>query len=138
MISLFFYGPLSAIYTCLVGCSIIFLRGNLQGGTLKLLAELSTLIGFILVRRHIISGTATALISRTGLMTVANYYLLQIFYRMPEPVVVGLLPYIGLFNVTQALINIVPSYLIFTRISRPKKRTFTSTSHATSPNLLAE
>ncbi len=127
MISLFFFGPLSAVYTCLVGCSIIFLRGNLPGGTLKLLAELSTLIGFILVRRRIIAGTATALTSRTAIMTVANYYLLQMFYRIPEPVVVGLLPYIGLFNVTQALINIIPSYLIFNRIGRSRKPAAEST-----------
>ena len=44
--------------------------------------------------------------------------LLQLFYGMSEPLVVSLLAPIALFNATQALINIIPAYLIYLRISR--------------------
>jgi riboflavin transporter FmnP len=38
MISLLFTGPTGAVYKCLVGCSFIFLRGNIYGGTFKIIA----------------------------------------------------------------------------------------------------
>jgi len=121
MISLFSYGPLCSVYTCLIGCSIIFLRGNLPGGTLKLIAELATLLGFALLRKGVVLNSTVAIMSRAGVMTIANYYLLQLFYKMPQPVVVGLLAPIALFNITQALVNIVPSYLIYLRIGKIEK-----------------
>jgi hypothetical protein len=40
---------------------------------------------------------------------------------MPESVIAGLLVPIALFNVIQALINIIPAYLIYLRISKSKK-----------------
>jgi hypothetical protein len=40
---------------------------------------------------------------------------------MPEPVVVGLLVPIALFNVTQALVNIIPAYLIYLKIGKVEK-----------------
>jgi len=120
MISLLFYGPLCSVYTCLIGCSIIFLRGNVPGGTLKLIAELATLLGFVLLRRHIIFNSAVAVILRVAAMTVANYYLLPFFYPMPVSAVVGLLVPIALFNVSQALINIIPACLIYLRIIKVK------------------
>jgi len=121
MISLLFYGPLCAVYTCLIGCSIIFFRGNVSGGTLKLIAELTTLLGFALLRKHVVLDSTAAVTSRVSIMTVANYYLLPLFYKMPESVVVGLLASIALFNMTQALINIIPAYLIYLRITKMKK-----------------
>ena len=51
-------------------------------------------------------------------MTVTNYFLLQYFYGMPEPVVTNLLVPIAIFNASQALVNIVPAYLIWLRISK--------------------
>jgi len=121
MISLFFYGPLCSIYTCLIGCSIIFLRGNVPGGTLKLIAELATLLGFALLRKNVVLNSTAAITSRVTIMTIANYYLLPIFYKIPESVVVGLLASIAVFNVTQALIIIIPAYLIYLRIRQVKK-----------------
>lgn len=121
MISLLFYGPLCSVYTCLIGCSIIFLRGNIPGGTFKLIAELATLLGFVLLRKGVVLNSTVAIISRVVAMTIANYYLLQLFYKMPQTVVVGLLAPIALFNVTQALVNIVPSYLIYLRIKKIKR-----------------
>lgn len=121
MISLLFYGSISGVYTSLIGCSIIFLRGNVPGGIFKLIAELSTLLGFVLLKRGIVLKSILAVTSRVVIMTVANYFLLQLFYKMPEPVVTALLVPIALFNVTQALINIIPAYLIYLRMSKSKK-----------------
>jgi riboflavin transporter FmnP len=121
MISLLFYGSISGVYTSLIGCSIIFLRGNVPGGIFKLIAELSTLLGFVLLKRGIVLKSILAVTSRVVIMTVANYFLLQLFYKMPEPVVTALLAPIALFNVTQALINIIPAYLIYLRMSKSKK-----------------
>jgi riboflavin transporter FmnP len=121
MISLLFYGSLCGIYTSLLGCSIIFFRGNVAGGIFKLVAELATLFGFVMLRKNVIFKSFAAIVMRVAIMTVTNYYLLQLFYRMPESVVVGLLAPIALFNATQALINIVPSYLIYLRIKKIKK-----------------
>jgi riboflavin transporter FmnP len=117
MISLLLYGPIAAVYTSLIGCSIIFIRGNVFGGVFKLVAELATLLGFAVIRKNFVLKSATAILSRVTVMTIANYYLLPVFYKMPEPVVLGLLAYIGMFNATQALIIIVPAIIIFWRIT---------------------
>jgi hypothetical protein len=66
---------------------------------------------------------------RVTVMTVTNYFLLQLFYNMPESDVVGLLVPIALFNVVQALINIIPGYLIYLRISKSKKLGDMTTGH---------
>jgi riboflavin transporter FmnP len=121
MISLMLYGPLCAVYTCLIGCSIIFLRGNVPGGTLKLIAELATLFGYALLKKGVVLNSIAAVMSRVGTMTLANYCLLQLFYLIPASVVVGLLAPIALFNVAQALINIVPAYLIYLRVMKVKR-----------------
>lgn len=113
MVSLLLYGPVCAVYTCLIGCSIIFLRGNVYGGLLKVIAELATILAFGLLKRGVVVKSAAAVTSRVVVMTIANYYLLQLFYGMSEPFVISLLAPIGLFNVTQALINIIPAYIVF-------------------------
>jgi riboflavin transporter FmnP len=121
MISLLSYGTIPGIYTSLIGCSIIFLRGNVAGGVFKLVAELATLLGFVLLKKGIVAKSVLAITSRVAVMTAANYFLLPFFYRMPESTVVGLLVPIAIFNVIQALVNIIPAYLIYLRISKSKK-----------------
>ncbi len=116
MISLLLYGPLCAVYTCLVGCSIIFLRGNVSGGFFKVVAELATLLAYAVVRKGLITKTVVAATSRVAVMTVTNYFLLPFFYKIPEVVVIGLLPVLALFNSTQAAINILPAYTIHERL----------------------
>lgn len=118
MISLLLYGSLCAIYTSVIGCSIIFIRGKFYGGTFKLIAELATLIGFAVFRKRFAVDTAKAVASRVLVMTVVNYYLLQLFYNIPENVVISLLGPIAIFNVTQALINIIPAYIIYRRLRK--------------------
>jgi len=120
MASLFLLGPLCATFTCLIGCSIIFLRGNAYGWVFKFVAELVTILAFALLRRGFVFNSIVATASRVVAMTVVNYYLLQLFYGMPEPAVIDLLVPLALFNASQALINIVPTRIICSRISRIK------------------
>ena len=121
IISLLFCGPICGVYTSLIGCSIIFLRGNVPGGIFKLVAELATLLGFALLKRNIVLRAILAITLRVAVMTATNYFLLQLFYKMSEPVVAILLAPIALFNVIQALINIIPAYLIYLRVSKSEK-----------------
>ena len=116
MISLLFTGPIGALYTCLIGCSFIFLRGNLYGGIFKVVAELATILAFVAIRRGFIPKTVSAVTSRILVMTVANFVLLPMFYHMPESVVVGILPALAIMNGTQALINIIPAQIIYSRL----------------------
>ena len=117
ILSLLFTGPIGAIYTTVIGCSIIFLRGNVYGGIFKLIAELATILAFAVIRKGIITKSIAAVMSRVLVMTIANFYLLQLFYVWAtEAYVVGLLFPLGIFNATQALLNIIPAYIIYSRL----------------------
>jgi riboflavin transporter FmnP len=116
MISLLFTGPVGAVYTALIGCSFIFLRGNLYGGIFKLIAELATILAFAVIQRGFVTKTVAAVGSRVFVMTIANYYLLPIFYGIPVSFVVGILPALAILNGTQALINIIPAIVLYSRL----------------------
>jgi hypothetical protein len=116
IISLLFTGPIGAAYTCLIGCSFIFLRGNVYGGIFKLIAELATILAFAAIRRGFIAKSIASVASRVLVMTAANYVLLPIFYGMPASFVVTILPALAVMNATQALINIVPAQIIYSRL----------------------
>ncbi|MFX0202679.1 MAG: hypothetical protein ACFFCW_41780, partial [Candidatus Hodarchaeota archaeon] len=95
---------------------IIFLRGNVSGGFFKVVAELATLLAYAVVRKGLITKTVAAAASRATIMTVTNYFMLPFFYKIPEVIVIGLLPILALFNSTQAAINILPAYAIHKRL----------------------
>jgi riboflavin transporter FmnP len=116
MISLLFTGPIGALYTCLIGCSFIFLRGNVYGGIFKLVAELATILAFAAIRKGFIPKSIVSVTSRVFVMTVANYFLLPVFYGMPASFVVSILPALAIMNGTQALINIIPAQIIYNRL----------------------
>ena len=117
MVSLLFTGPIGALYTCVVGCSIILFRGNFLGALLKLSAELATILAFASIRKGFVTKSIVAVTSRVIVMTLTNFLLLPLFYAWAsEAYVVSILFPIGIFNVTQALINIVPSYIIYYRL----------------------
>jgi riboflavin transporter FmnP len=116
MVSLLFTGPIGAIYTCLIGCSFIFLRGNIYGGIFKVIAELATFLAFFAIRKGFITKTVSAVTSRALVMTVANFLLLPLFYYMPESAVVAILPALAIMNGTQALINIIPAQIVYNRL----------------------
>jgi riboflavin transporter FmnP len=118
MISVLFTGTLGGTYTCLIGCMVIMLRGNFAGGTLKLIAELATILGFVVIRRGIVKKSISAITLRVLIMSAANYLLLPIFYApyvTPETVIANLCSF-AVFNITQALINIIPAYIIYSRL----------------------
>lgn len=115
MISLLLYGPTTGLYTTLVGCSVLMLR-NPTGGLFKLIAELATILPYCILSKGVVFRSTLATASRVLIMTLTNYVLLQVFYSIPESVVVGLLPVLAAFNISQALINIVPSLMITARI----------------------
>jgi riboflavin transporter FmnP len=119
IISLLLCGPLCGLYTSSIGCSIIFLRGNITGGIFKIIAEFATIIGYAVFRRNFAIDASKATLSRVIAMTVANYYLLPFFYgkygTTPE-VAAALLAPIAVFNTTQALINIIPAYAIYKKM----------------------
>jgi riboflavin transporter FmnP len=120
MVSLLFNGVLGGVYTSVIGCSIIFLRGNVPGGIFKLVAELATVLAFAAFRRGVILKSIAAVTSRVVVMIVANYLMLPIFYPLYYPswaAVVGILLPLALFNLTQALLNIIPSYIIYNRLA---------------------
>jgi hypothetical protein len=119
MMSLLLNGPLGGVYTSIIGCSIIFLRGNVPGGIFKLVAELATILAFAAIRKGLLAKTLAAVTSRVLVMTATNFFLLPIFYSSyypSEAAVVGILLPLALFNVTQALLNIIPAYAIYSRL----------------------
>jgi len=116
IISLLFTGPIGAVYTCLIGCSFIFLRGNVYGGIFKLVAELATILAFAAIQKGFVPKSVASVASRILVMTVANYYLLPVFYGMPTSFVVTILPALAVMNGTQALINIIPAQIVYSRL----------------------
>ena len=116
MISLLFTGPIGAVYTCLIGCSFIFFRGNIYGGIFKLIAELATILAFAAIRKGFIPKSVASVTSRILVMTVANYCLLPVFYGMPTSFVTTILPALAVMNGTQALINIIPAQIVYNRL----------------------
>lgn len=119
MISLLFTGPIGGVYTSVIGCSIIFLRGNVAGGIFKLVAELATILAFAAIRRGVVAKSIAAVASRVLVMTIVNYYALPIFYPAYYPsevTVIGILLPLAAFNLTQALLNIIPAYIIYSRL----------------------
>jgi hypothetical protein len=119
MISLLMNGQIGGVYTSIIGCSIIFLRGNVPGGIFKLVAELATILAFALIKKGIITKTVAAVTSRVLIMTATNFFLLPFFYPAyysSGAAVVGILLPLAVFNVTQALLNIIPAILIFYRL----------------------
>ena len=119
MLSLLFTGPIGGIYTTVIGCSIIFLRGNVAGGIFKLVAELATVLAFAAIRRGVVTKSIVATASRVLVMTIVNYFALPFFYPKfypSEAAVVGILLPLAVFNLTQALVNIIPAYIIYNRL----------------------
>lgn len=117
MISLMSTGLMGAVYTVIIGCSFIFIRGNISGGIFKIIAELATIIVFALIRKTFIVKSFGSIISRVTIMTGVNYFFLQIFYGLPTSFVMGILPALAILNASQALINIIPAKIIYNRLS---------------------
>jgi hypothetical protein len=116
MISVLSTDLTGGIYTVFIGCLFIFARGNVYGGIFKITAELTTIIAFFLIRRNFVMKSFGATIFRIFVMSIANFFLLPIFYGLPEPFVISILPALAILNASQAIINIFIAKIIFDRI----------------------
>ena len=116
MLSLMTTDLIGGIYTVFIGCSFIFLRGNVYGGIFKIIAELTTIIIFSLIRKNFFIKSSCAIFFRVLIMTCVNFFLLPIFRGLPESIVIGILPALAILNATQGLINIFFAKAIFDKI----------------------
>jgi hypothetical protein len=123
------YGFGSAFTTCIVaGVGIVARSGNLVSASMKVAAELSTVIGLhlgslVISRLGVNSGNigrstgfVTGILSRILIMSVVNLYVLPNIYRVPYNVTVGLLPLIGVFNMVQGGVTIGVGFFLFNAI----------------------
>ena len=123
----------------------IFPGALLLGPVYNLIANLSMLLGIFVIHRVInrkapdttsksaakretvLVGASTALgiLLRVGVMTVVNYFVLRyeppIGYALPEPVILGFLPLIAVFNATLALYTIPLGHVIADAVKRNLK-----------------
>lgn len=125
IMSLFMYGFPSAVTTSLVaGLGIIVRSGNLISASLKVFAELSTIVGMHLGLNVLSKGKdgtnylawVVGVASRVIIMSVVNLYVLPSIYRVPMEATIGLLPLIGVFNVIQGLITIGLGHFLFSAV----------------------
>ena len=119
VVALLLYGLTSATSTSLIASlGIIARSGDLIGGTMKGIAELSTVAGMatglLLARRAGKKGYAskvvslvTGLIFRVIVMSFWNLIVLPAYYGIPYSATLGMLPLLGLFNAMQGSISIL-------------------------------
>ncbi|MCK5670714.1 hypothetical protein KAI10_04985 [Candidatus Bathyarchaeota archaeon] len=122
IMSLFMYGFPSAVTTSIIAGLGIFMRsGNWVSASMKVFAELSTVLG-IHLGLNILSrdkknmnyiSWALGLASRVIIMTAVSLYVLPNIYRVPMEATIGLLPLIGVFNVIQGLVTIGLGHFLF-------------------------
>lgn len=117
-LSLFLYGFPSSVTTCLVaGIGIVARSGNVISASMKVAAELATVLGIHLGDR-VKTGSkyvswGAGLVSRILIMTVVNLYVLPNVYHVPMEATIGLLPLIGIFNAIQGAITVGLGYFLY-------------------------
>jgi riboflavin transporter FmnP len=118
-LSLFLYGfPPSVMTSLVAGVGIVARSGNVISASMKVAAELSTVVGLHFGQKLGGSSSkylswAAGLLSRVLVMTVVNLYVLPNFYGVPLEATIGLLPLIGAFNVIQGAITVGLGYYLF-------------------------
>ena len=122
IMSLFMYGFPSAITTSIVaGLGIVVRSGNIISASMKVFAELSTVVGIHLGLSVLSKGEDSTnymawvlgVAARVIIMSVVNIYVLPNVYHVPMEATIGLLPLIGVFNVIQGLITIGFGHFLF-------------------------
>ena len=115
VMSLFMYGLTSATTTSVVAAlGIIARSGNVVSATMKMFAELATVVGIWVGVRVSNSGDsenntyamALGVASRIIIMSIVNLYVLPNVYHVPASATLNLLPVIGFFNFLQGGITI--------------------------------
>jgi len=119
VVALLMFGLTSATATSLVASlGIIARSGDLIGGAMKGVAELSTVagmaVGLMVAERAGQRGYAskgvslvTGLIFRVVVMSAWNLIVLPAYYGVPYSAAVGMMPLLGLFNAMQGSISIL-------------------------------
>ena len=118
-LALLLYGLSSAATTSGVACLAIIARsGDMVGAMMKAIAEFSTVLG-IRLGLHIMGRyrrTVSVLIGvalRVTAMSITNLVVLPIYYGMPYPVALNLLPMIGAFNAIQGVMTVLVGFLLY-------------------------
>ncbi len=125
----------SLLASIIVGIFITFREGDPIGAFFKLLALASTYVPLAFLRKK---GKAIQIsvpaIVRAIIMTLANYFLIPILYTPGHPTeelaallglsIVEFLLLVALFNMIQALLNIIPAIILYDRIPREWKSLF--------------
>ena len=74
------------------------------------------------MKKGIVAKSVVAITLSVAVMIVVYYFLLQFFYGLSEFTVVSYLVSITQFNVVEALINIIPAYLIYLRTAKSMEK----------------
>jgi hypothetical protein len=126
VLALVLFGLTSGIVTCSIGAASIAIRGP-PNAFLKLLAELSTILGIYIVLRIKglkslegrglkLVGAGSSITVRVIVMTVANLLLLPLLFSRAFEAVLLLLPVYALFNVLQGALSAFGGLLVYEAI----------------------
>ncbi len=127
VMSLLMYGFPSAITTSLVaGIGITARSGNILSASMKVVAELSMIIGLFFgeitlpeaSKKNRILASGLGVASRVLIMSVVNIIVLPNVYHVPHEATVGLLPVIGAFNVIQGSLTTGLGFFLFGEIKK--------------------
>jgi riboflavin transporter FmnP len=118
-LSVLLYGLSSGATTSIVALLAILARsGDLVGGTMKAIAEFSTVLGIAIglrlpSRRRAGVSLVAGVALRIAATSVMNLIVLPAYYQMPHSVVVNLLPIIGAFNAVQGILTVLLGYFLY-------------------------
>lgn len=144
VVSLLLYGLSSAATTSVVACLAIVARsGDLVGGSMKSLAEFSTVLGieaciWLAGKRDLkalyVKGASVVVgvFTRSIIMGVANLAVLPIYYGTLFSVAVGMLPLLVVFNAIQGGMTVLLGYFLYEAYTKrvPTQRGRASTNAA--------
>ena len=118
-LSSWLFGLPSAAITSIVYFIAATLRsGNPIGASSKAIAEFSTIfgmaVGLYISKRYVkLTAISIGVTFRIIVMTAVNLIIFPNVYGMPWPVVINLMPIVGVFNAIQGAITVLISYLIY-------------------------
>ena len=124
VVAFLLFGLTSASTTSIVASlGIIARSGDIIGGAMKGIAELSTIVGIaaglhlakrISPRRGIRMAAALVIgvVTRIIVMSIWNLLVLPNFYGIPFNTTIGMLPLLALFNAMQGVMTVVLGYTL--------------------------
>ena len=131
LILTFIFGPVYSIISTVIVAAFqaMFLSADGWFGGLMHIISTTALIlpaGFIYkykkTRKSAAVGLSVSCVTVTVAMLCFNFLLSPVFYGMPREAVVGMLPWIGLFNFLKSLINSVVTMLVYKHIGNIIKK----------------